>query len=119
MIKVSALTHKNWKHIKPWMQVQYYGKETRTNKVPRFRLELSGETPDKIKKMALAVRATCIACGHPIRPFRARANAKRGQSVAQHIYLAATCPLNVNLGCSRSGEARLIYLDIRKDLESK
>jgi hypothetical protein len=116
-MNTSILEHKDWKKIRHWVQIQYYGKEMRHNKVPRFRIELLSETPTKIRNLAVGVSAACVACGKPIRPFRSREESKRGKSVAQNIYLAVACPLNINIGCSRGGAARDTYTRIREDLE--
>ena len=84
--------------------------DKRHGKSPRF--DLKSGTPFTVLSKALAFQGTCADCGAKIRPFRSRVSeAKRGP--AQHnVYLAATCPLDVRIGCSRGKRASAAYQEI-------
>ena len=76
---------------------------------PRF--DLKPGTPGVVVSRALALRGACAECGQAISPFRARMGKdKRGTS--GNVYLAATCPLDVRIGCSRGRRASVAYAAI-------
>lgn len=81
---------------------RYIKIETRKSAQPGHRIELHGWTPAPIVRQALDFEMPCVACGRAIHPFR-----QRGEN--GHIFYAATCPLTVNIGCSRGGAARDEY----------
>lgn len=84
----------------PYLIIEEYGRD-RSGDGPRFRLELKGAPPD-VQQAALNFRMKCVACDHYIHPFR-----QRKKSVS--IYFAATCPLDVHVGCSRGDKATREY----------
>lgn len=68
------------------------------------------QLPDDLREQAAAVRCPCISCGAEIRVFRARLKSGRsrvaGQIEERRLFYAATCPTEVNSGCSRSRQAK-------------
>lgn len=110
---MSLLDHENWKDVRGWLNIQVYDRDG-GHKNPRIRIELADSAPLEIKRIALAITMPCVNCGSTIRPFRARHPPKRGEEVARHVYFAAACPLEINVGCSRGAAARDEYLAIRK-----
>ncbi len=107
--------HKLWPEIQPFVQIQIYARDG-GHKNPRVRIEFA-PMPSKLRKQALSMEVDCCACGKPIHPVRFRAPAKRGKDVAQHLYCAVACPLDVCIGCSRGRAAREEYLCIREATE--
>lgn len=109
---MSILDHPDWAYLQPWIEIQIYARDG-GHKHPRVRIEVQSCTPSAIVRKALSLTMQCVACGAPIHPFRARGNPKRGERVAQNVYFAAACPLNVNVACSRGAEARDEYLAVK------
>jgi hypothetical protein len=102
-----------WQKVQPYIKIEVYDKDG-GHKHPRVRIELDSATPDELKKELLEFTMPCVACGHMIHPFRVRnAGSKRSSHTSDHIFYAPTCPLNVNIGCSRGGEARDEYKRIK------
>lgn len=68
------------------------------------------QLPDQIRELALQSVANCPACGAVVHPLRARAMSERsrvaGSPVERRLFYAATCPAEVNAGCSRTIAAR-------------
>lgn len=64
------------------------------------------QLPDQIRELALQVVANCVACGAVIHPMRARQVSERsrigGTPTERRLFYAATCPSEVNSGCSRT-----------------
>jgi hypothetical protein len=92
---------KLWENLAPHIKVEKYVREGGGSRNPRFRLELKRNTPDEIMKQAVRVTAKCASCGKKIYPVRLRT---RGIA-----YIAVTCPLTVNVACSRNPAASLEY----------
>lgn len=110
-------THPQFPQLAPFIQVQIYDRDG-GHSHPRYRIELRNSTPPAMRQMALALEAPCAACGRPIHPFRERsAPAGRGTE-AQTVYVAAACPLDVNVGCSRGSAARDEYIRIREAVDA-
>ena len=77
---------------------------------PRFRFEWIKSTLEDVNRAALEIECGCARCGATIHPFRRRKPSnERGLG---HVYLAVTCPLNVNVGCARSRVAADTYTAI-------
>jgi hypothetical protein len=106
----SITTHPTWKTIAPFITLQVYGRDN-----GRIRIELK-PMPPKILRRALRIIVACAGCGKPIRPIRKRRAPLRGEEVAEHMYYACTCPLPVNLSCSRSMGAKEEYLRVQRAL---
>ena len=77
---------------------------------PRF--DLKSSIPLPLLANALTFKGSCTNCGTKINVFRTRSTeAKRG-SGGHAIYLAATCPLDVRIGCSRGKKVSVAYQEI-------
>lgn len=111
---MSFTLHRLWPDVRPYIKIEKYTREGGT-KNARIRIELKGSTPTSVKARALRTTMPCVACGKKIHPFRKRsAPSKRSES--GHVYYAATCPLDINLGCSRGKAAREEYNHIGRIL---
>lgn len=91
--------HSDWPRLLPYVRVT----EGRGN-VDLLRL------PDDLRSVALAVVVDCVACGSPIRCFRARVKSKRartaGSETERRLFYSATCAAEVDPGCARSKAAK-------------
>ena len=65
---------------------------------PRFELR---SAPPYLVGAALRIRGECARCGRPIYHFR-----KRRGSGYNGVYMAFTCPYDVNPGCGRSASGK-------------
>ena len=82
--------------IKPYIKI-----ETRKSAQPGHRIGLHHWTPAHIVRQARDFEMPCVACGARTHTFRERENGT--------IFYAATCPLTVNIGCSRGRAVRDEY----------
>lgn len=68
------------------------------------------QPPDEVRAEAVNVTVPCVACGNLMHPFRVRARSGRsrvsGAPEERRLYYAATCPTDVNPGCSRTVAAK-------------
>jgi hypothetical protein len=71
------------------------------------RIELKTRNmPPALLSEALALECRCARCPRVIHPFRARkANATRAAKSTGAYFVSVCCPLDVEIGCSRSPEA--------------
>lgn len=113
----SILRHPAWTRIRPCFRLEVYGRDGGPVR-PRVRIEVHPRGDVTLSEL-LEVRMPCVACGRAIAPIRARRppGDKRG-SKQHHLYFAAACPLEINVGCSRGAEAREEYSAIRRELEA-
>lgn len=78
------------------------------------------QLPDELRMQALALELPCVACGKPVKVFRARLKSGRSRisgAVEEHrLFYAATCPEAVNIGCSRSKAAKEHKAEMRQRL---
>lgn len=121
----SLLSSKHWRLLKPCIRVEVYDRDGGHSK-PRVRFEIKAAPP--VLRKLVSLNVPCVACGASIRVVRPRAENGDARNPASrpwlgsHFYLAVTCPLSVNIGCSRSGSARDEYnrikLALRPDLAS-
>jgi hypothetical protein len=86
--------------------------ETRKSAQPGHRIELHSWTPAPIVRRALDFEMPCVACGRMNHPFRER-------GPGGHVYYAPTCPLTVNIGCSRGKAARDEYNRVTAAVEPR
>ena len=100
--------------LAPWIKVQTYDRDGSARN-PRVRIELAGDTPLQLLVDALQHHTQCAACGDLISPFRHRKTGGR-HPTAGAVYYAPTCPLKVNVGCSRGAAASDAYLRLRAAL---
>jgi hypothetical protein len=88
-----------WNQLKPFAKLD----------AGRDNLDLH-KLPDDLRDVALKVESTCVACGAPIHPLRARVKSKRsrvgGSQTEKRLFYAPTCPNEKNPGCSRTQVAR-------------
>ena len=80
---MSILAHPEWPRIRPFIRIDYYGRDTSRHKT-RFRIELKN-VPKGDAPWLLAVRIPCVACEKIIQPIRGR-NGK-----ATHLYYGCSC----------------------------
>lgn len=86
-----------WTSLAPYIKVQKYVREGGGSKNPRFRLELKKTIPEQDFEYALHLTTKCVSCGEKIHPVRKRSGGTG--------YIAVTCPLSVNVACSRNHAA--------------
>lgn len=97
-------SHPLWIEIKPFIDTSGDG-----NTKPFL---IRGKVPVALTERLKAHTEPCIRCGEEIQVYRTRANGRQP-------YLSLTCPLQTNIGCSRSGIAHEVYKTIREEeLES-
>ena len=89
----------------PYIRVQ----PAHDNRGGRNRLEVSSKMPLDVLARALAYRGPCAKCGHLISVFRSRAAEVQRGKAAGNVYLAACCPLDLSIPCSRGGAASRAY----------
>lgn len=110
-----------WRELTAHARVTVWGRSpTRQT----YRIEFAS-VPILLAERALAHRAPCCACGAPSAPIRCRAKnwtQKRQQHILNGLYYAPSCPLHVNVGCSRGDAAHSDVVEtvrlIRDTLES-
>lgn len=110
---MGILQDKFFKEVEPFFLVEAYGREKLASsggKKPRVRIEMAA-MPPKLLKKALRFTMPCVRCGAAIHPFRYRAKTQRGNT--GRVYYACTCPLDVNVGCSRGRAATDEYDSVR------
>jgi hypothetical protein len=92
----SVVEHPDWKKkIKPFLVLEYYGREG------RIRIEVLDAISKSDKKFLKSIRTRCARCKARIAPFRER----KGGS----MFFAASGTLDKHIGCSRSKAASLEY----------
>ncbi len=111
--------HPLWTELLPYVKVEYASKES-NGRLERFRLELRN-LPQDLAGQALGMQVCCADCGKLISPVRSRKapENKRSETIGHGLYLAASCPLAVNTGCSRGTAVREEYQAIRAEREGK
>jgi len=99
--------------VEEFIHVEPYRREklASNRKKARVRIEVL-PMPLFLEHRALFFTMPCVACGAAIHPFRRRGKAGRGAT--GRMYYAPSCPLDVNIGCSRGAAAKKEYEDIRK-----
>lgn len=106
---MSITNTKLWPTLKPYFYTENC-KDT-TGNTARVRIEVRA-MPAKLDKQARALTMPCVACGAPVHPIRQRE--KGGRTTPGKMYYSPTCPLDVNVGCSRGSAARDEYDHMRK-----
>lgn len=112
---MSIRAHSLWPEIRREVKVELYAPDG-GHKNPRFRLEFNKGIPWATKRRWMAITVACIECGREIHPVRARRNCGEVERTGC-LYIAAACPLDVRLGCSRGSAVHEEYLAIRRDCE--
>ncbi len=107
---MSIVEHAEWKRLRRYVVIEDYKREG-GERNPRFRIWLATDAPAPVVAAALAVELPCPACGATMHPFRRGNTGRSGR-----IYFAATCPLTVNIGCSRSSKASNEYQRVRAEV---
>ena len=100
-----------WRSLAPHIKLERYLREGGGSRNPRFRLELKRTTPEQVLEQAVHYQIKCAACWEKIHPVRKR----NGGSP----YIAVTCPLAVNVACSRSPLASVEYKRIAEILRGE
>lgn len=105
---MSFANHIHFDLFRPYLRVNYAsdGSEGKT----RFRIELK-RVPSGLRKFATSLVSECVACRRKMQPVRGRVSSSA-------LYFAATCPLHVDISCSRSLAAREEYQTIREAVEA-
>lgn len=111
--KRSALSrHPLWKQLRKYIKIEKYAPDGGHAR-PRIRIEWYSDMPPELQHKAVVAHMPCVACGAAIHFIRRRGKAKRGS--AGHLYYACSCPLNVNIACSRGAAARDEYDAVRME----
>jgi len=86
-----------FRRLLPYLRLQWWHDRPQ-------RIEVAAHViPADLLAEALAYRGSCVACEAEIRVVRAR---KFGGRTSDSYYIALTCPLEANIGCSRGWAAR-------------
>ena len=96
------LFHRHWPVIAPHMRIETYDRDG-GHRDPRVRIWLDYPFASTIEPLKLLM--DCVACGRTIHPFR--------ESVGHRVYFACTCPLDVDIRCSRTKAASREYMRIK------
>lgn len=97
--------------LKRFIKIYHVNHDTENG---RIRIEITKGMPLEL----LGIQMPCVACGETIHPVRKRhGKPKRGRDIGR-LYIAVTCELSENVGCSRSAEARDEYCRIKDDIET-
>jgi ribA/ribD-fused uncharacterized protein len=96
---VILFDHPIWKHVAPFAKMV----------AGRDNVDLL-QLPDDLRVLAVDVVCNCVSCGAVIHPLRCRAKSDRsrvaGTAVERRLFYAATCPSEMNPGCSRTTAAQ-------------
>lgn len=106
-----------WRHLGEYLKIEVYDRDGGHGH-PRIRIEWKA-MPQLLRQAAVQAIMPCVACGKPIHFVREREPAKRGGSGVGHLYYAPTCPLDVNIGCSRGAAARAEYAAVKAEEERR
>ena len=114
--EVSGITqHAAWLWLREWFKIEVYARDG-GHRNPRFRIEVRPPygTPDLQVQVALQLDVPCVSCAQPINPIRVRSGPSKRQQNGppKHLFYAATCPLDVRIGCSRSKAASAEYIRV-------
>jgi len=101
-ISVSLIFLPPWKRLKEYLHVVECARDGGIDE-PRIRIDFLG-VPDRLSRELVMVQMPCVACERPIHPLRRRIG-----DGWDRLFYAPTCPLTVNLACSRSRAAELEY----------
>jgi hypothetical protein len=104
--------HKLWNQLHNYIKIETYSPDGGHAR-PRIRIEWN-PMPPALRRSALAASMSCVACGSAIQFVRARKQPP-GRGTPGALYYAPTCPLNVNMGCSRGAAVRDEYLAVRAE----
>ena len=104
----SLIHHPDWPELRHYVKIKHVHNDTEHG---RARIEVDASFPLRLRDMQMR----CVYCGSWIHPVRRRkGESKRGWKIGAW-YVAVTCELDVNISCSRSGEARDEYVRIVDD----
>lgn len=110
---MSIVDHPQWAYIRPHVKIEIYGRDGGPHN-PRHRIEIT--PPDATTAYHLMqITMPCVACGRTMHPIRERSVTGGGRG---HLYYAAACPLDENVGCSRGQDAHDEYLRVKQAIES-
>lgn len=110
---VSVTSLPQWPEWRRYFRLEVYARDG-GHAHPRVRIEVNPPA-DRQREMLQALMP-CVSCGRNIHPIRFRGDSLRGGS--GHLYFAATCPLDVNIRCSRTAAARREYMTVKADIET-
>lgn len=102
---------KLWRTLAPYIRLERYQREGGGSRNPRFRLELKASTPEQVVEQSLNALTKCASCGEKIHPVRKRSGGK--------YYIAVSCPLTVNVACSRHPSASSEYKRVAEILRGE
>jgi hypothetical protein len=119
-LHTSVVDHPLFPQIAQLYRVEEYARDG-GHKNPRKRLELkTTHAKPKLIRDMLDMQVACVRCGEPIHPFRARVKGSSDRTeLPRHIYCAVSCPLDVDIGCSRGKAARDEYIKIVKAIDAE
>lgn len=106
------LASPHWPEVLPYVQMQVYGRDNGPDH-PRCRFEVNA--PLNLLQRFAEFTTLCPHCGAVMKFVRPRNKSKsarnpsRSPSPTGRYYLAVSCPLDVNTGCSRSAAAAAEY----------
>jgi len=104
--------HPLFAKLKPFVRIELYSRDG-GHKNPRFRISLRDrEMDERLLLKAGLVQVHCVACGAVINPVR------RSAGRTSYVYIAVTCPLALNIACSRNPAARDEYQRVRAAVEA-
>jgi len=104
---VTFTEHPLFPKLRPFVRIELYSRDG-GHKNPRFRINFN-PMPTGLHVEAMELETHCVSCGRRINPVR---------DSARGVYFAATCPLAVNIACSRSSKARDEYKRVRDAVEA-
>lgn len=111
---MSMTKHPLWPQIREYVRIEIYSRDG--IKHPRMRIEFKSGMPHRLRSRLLAATMPCVACGSRIHFARTRAAKTKRGTPHQHLYYAVTCPLDVNIGCSRGKAAAAEYSRVENQL---
>jgi len=101
----SLMAHAAWLHVAPLLTVETGTTLASGRAHRRIELDSSGLS-EKQFAMVLGVRVQCASCKSSICPFRRRFGMSAGRAARPgRLFCSLTCPLDVNVGCSRGAAA--------------
>jgi hypothetical protein len=113
---MSILKHPLWPALKPFMRIEYYGRDGASE--PRWRIEFA-PMPPALLTVALSTVVPCICgCGRDINFARVRKLPGQRKSPANLRGVYYACSSRADAGCARGKAARTEYRAVRAAVEA-
>ena len=99
--------HPIWETVRDRIKVEWRGDDDAHDPrlVRGLELPLRGLDSTAIRRI-LETQIPCVACSRVICPFRVRKGMSDRMTLPREVFVSATCPTAINMGCNRTKAAR-------------